>query len=126
MDVNLIERLLKLVVAGALLITLLNDAGRYLQAQSALGGITKDAAIVSADAYKRTGDRTSSWRAGETLAEKYGAVVYGFDAGGERVHVWTRMPVNGTWAAQRLAALIDGKPANTPLNVESEDLAVVQ
>ena len=120
-----IGRLIKIIIPAALLIVGFNDLGRYLQAQYQLGTVTADAAIVSADIYKRSGDRTASWRAGESLAEKYQATVYGFDVKNGRVYLWTKMPVAGTWAVHRVSALMDKKPQSTPMNLQAEDMAII-
>ncbi len=124
---DLLKRLLKLAIPAAILVVTVNDGGRYLQAQYELGNITRDAANASAEAYRRFGgDRTESWRAGEVLAEKFGATIYGFDIANERAHVWTRMPVTGMWVAPRAIAVIDKKPAETPIVIETDDQALIQ
>lgn len=121
-----IRRLLGIIIVAAFFIIGINDLGRYLQAQYQLGTITSDAAVVSADAYRKVGDRTASWRAGEALAEQYGATVYGFDVKSGRVYLWTKMPVQGTWAIHRIYDVLDRKPQTTPMDVQADDMAIIQ
>jgi hypothetical protein len=124
--VKQLVRLIKIIIPAALLITAVNDLGHYLQAQYQLGTVTSDAAIVSADTYRKGNDRTAAWQAGESVAQKSGATVYGFDVKDGRVYVWTRMPVAGTWAVHRVYDLMDKKPQTTPMDVETDDMAIIQ
>jgi hypothetical protein len=120
-------KIVKLLILVALAAAVINDSGRYLTARYDLGHVTTDAATVSAEAVKAHGShRTASWRAGETIAEKSGATVYGFDiVKNESVHVWTRSDVPGTWVLQHVAALLEQKPWQTPLQIEDEATASI-
>ena len=118
---DVIGRIVKIVLTVAILAVLVNDTSRYVSTLYNLGNVTRESASRSAAEVKpASGDRARTWQAGETYAEQAGAVVYGFDMNEHSVHVWTRMPVKGTWVVHRVVAALDGKPQDTLLDVQDE------
>lgn len=111
----MIRRLFSLGIPLLIAAVLVNDCGRYLQAKYDLGNVTRNATDECAAIAKQNQDRTASWQAGEKYAEHFGAEIYGFDLQNGVVHVWTRMPVRGTWVLQRAMGYLDHKPQATLL-----------
>jgi hypothetical protein len=126
--VDFFGKLVKVAILVAFLATVVNDSGWFLTSQYDLSNVTRDAAAVSADAIKANGgDRTAAWRAGETIAEKSGVSVYGYDVvNNESVHLWTRVKVPNTWVMRPVAALLSHKPLSTPLEIEDEAVAAIR
>lgn len=122
----MVKNIASVAVLVLIAAVLINDGGRFIQARYELGNVTRDAASACADEAKRSHDRNTSWQAGEQLAAAQDVAIYGFDMTPDQVHVWTRMPVKGTWLFDRVAAFLAKKPADTPFTIDDELSVLIQ
>ncbi|MDZ4064595.1 MAG: hypothetical protein U1E22_08015 [Coriobacteriia bacterium] len=94
-----------------------NDAGRYATTAYDLSNTTRDTAIEASGV---KGSREAVGAAAAKYADERGASVYAFDIRGERIYVWTEVPVTGTWALARIMGLVEGLPAEDAFKIRSE------
>lgn len=89
--------------------TILNDAGRWFNAQAQLNESTAELASA-ASATGRTTDRDTAAHALEAIAVSHGFTIsqYGQDPNG--LQIWTEADVHGTWVAGTYRALLNGVP----------------
>jgi hypothetical protein len=118
-----LKKVLVLVIALALMGTLINDVGRYVTAKSEVRQVAARAASVAAST---GGDRDTNGIAAVEYALQNGAQVYQYDEDAERAHVWALFEVQGTWIARPLLNWIGGNPLDVPLSVEAHQTAFLK
>lgn len=116
----LLKKVFGIVLPLIVIAVVINDGGRYLRAMYSLSSATQSAAYASASIARTNPDRTLSWKAGDVVARKNGAEIYGYDLTDNEVHLWTRMPVNGTIALRSIHHYLAKEPATAPLIVDDE------
>lgn len=101
-----------LVVAVAA--AFINDLGRYFTVLYNLDLQTREVAAAAATTSRGTANPTAGWPAASSVAQKYGIEVTAYGQAEQLVTVETRAPVPGTWVFGPVAAVLRGKPWNTP------------
>ncbi len=118
------RRLLVWALSILIVLTVVNDLGRYI------AGFQKadDAARAAAFAGARSGGKLTldnAWKAAYAAAEQQGARAENIDLDERGVTVWVAYDVRGTWILAPAAALLSGQTDpelvwSTPLTVRSD------
>jgi hypothetical protein len=125
-----VRRALWIVLAIALALIFLNDAGRWVNAQSRLNEATAELAQWAAlNVHDQTRDRGSQLVAAE--AARRGVQVYRYDQDLTTVRIWSSVAVPGTWVVGPYVAVTTNRaPLNkafgVPFVVRSYQLAQFQ
>jgi hypothetical protein len=119
-------RVLKIVIALAILATIVHDASYYALALYELRDTTRQAAGIAASAARGGADRNGAWRTAESFAEKNGATIYGYEQSRAQIQIWTRAPVTRLWALAYVNALFTREPLGTPMAIQEEEATAIE
>jgi hypothetical protein len=125
-----VRRALWIVLAVALALVFLNDASRWVNAQSRLNETTAELAQWAAsNVHDQTRDRGAQVVAAE--AARRGVQVYRYDQDPTTVRVWSSVDVPGTWVVGPYVAVTTnrtpvGKAFGVPFVVRSYQQAQFQ
>ncbi|MDP2183611.1 MAG: hypothetical protein Q8K99_13725 [Actinomycetota bacterium] len=111
------KKWLGVALAIAVFAVIANDAGRYATTVYELSNITRSTASAAG---RTKGSRETVGLAAAEYAATRGVTVYAVDIRGERVYVWTEMPLTRTWALARIMGVVEGLPAGSAFKVRSE------
>lgn len=119
------RRILGIALVLFVLGAIVNDTGRYFSTLYRLDNTATEAARrAGAEAVR--GTRKSAATEAVRYAESQGVEVYGYDHADERVHVWARTEVRGTWVIGPFKAWRAKKPLGTPFLISEKTMALIQ
>lgn len=116
----MLKTVLKIALVLAIAIVVVNDIGRYVQAQSKLHDGTTIVLEWSAQNARFLGKDKAALQA-ETMAAQNGITLTGYGQDQTTVTIATSLQLDGTWVLARVVALKNSKPANTPYVLTFQD-----
>lgn len=98
--------IIKLLLAAAIAIVLINDLGSIVASHYLLGDRTRDIAKVAADIYQISGSKSRAMAEAEIAAGDLDAVLTDFEiTNDDIINISIEVPNQRTWVAHRVKAL---------------------
>jgi hypothetical protein len=111
-------RWIRRALVVAVMLTIVNDVGRYAVASYRISERSRAMAFEAAKVAKADLSSNSGWPAAQRIAQESGLEVLGYEQSQQSATVVTRISVTGTWVLGPVYAFMTRQPLSKPFTID--------